>query len=234
MKAYECTFRHVLPRRAYTLLRLNGRAFRTYLRGAVKPFDMNFVAEMGLVAKTLCEEIQGARFAYHQSDEISILLTDFESTQSQPWVNGRADKIISLSASLASVTLGRLRYLQLGVPTFDCRVWSMSDPVEVANYFVWRQRDCVRNSIQSAGQHYFSPKQLFGLNGSQIQEMLHSHHEVNWNDYPSAVKRGQVVVHAWGEGWATVVAPHFEARPQTFLAREIPPLPSLAHTLEDE
>lgn len=228
MKLYERVSDHKLPPRTYTLMRLDGRAFHTYLRGVRKPFDMDFVSEMGLVTQWLCAEIQGSVFAYQQSDEISILLTDFTTTQTQPWVGGRVNKMVSLSAASASAYLYGLRQNHQGVPTFDCRVWPMTDPVEVANYFVWRQRDCTRNSIQAAGQHYFSPAALKGKSCDDIQEMLYTLKGVNWNDYASTVKRGQLVARVPDEGWYIGAAPFFKAEPGTFLADSIPPLPSLS------
>lgn len=222
MKEYERTFRYKLPPRSYALMRLDGRAFHTYLRGAKKPFDMDFVEQMGTLAQWLCVDIQGAQFAYTQSDEISILVTDFETTQTQPWVGGRLDKFISLSAGLASAYLYGMRRGEPGVPVFDCRVWAMTDPVEVANYFLWRQRDAVRNSIQMVGQHYFSPAQLHGKSCDRIQEMLFLEKGVNWNDTPDACKRGQIAHRS-----SVLPAPQFAAEPGNWLAEMIPPLPSL-------
>lgn len=227
MKTYERIFRQVLPRRAYTVLRLDGRAFHSYLRHVAKPFDMGFIAEMDMVTKRLCEDIQGAQCGYTQSDEISILMTDFESTQSEPWVGGRVDKTISLSAGLASAYLARLRQNHPGLPTFDCRVYSFADSVEVANYFLWRQQDATRNSIQMLGQHYFTQEQLFGQSCDQIQEMLYNRHKINWNDLDEGLKRGRIVFHDEDEGWMTIAPPVFKAEPGTALAQLIPPLPSL-------
>lgn len=227
MKAYERAFRDHLPRRAYTLIRLDGKAFHTYLRNAEKPFDMNFISEMGMLAQWLCVDIQGAKFAYHQSDEISILLTDFDTVRSEPWAGGRVDKILSWSAGGASSYLAKLRYFQQGTPVFDCRVWSMADPVEVANYFVWRQRDAVRNSIQMLGQRHFTQWELHGKSCDEIQEMLFTKKGINWNDLPVSCKRGQFIHTVPDGGWYIGGAPHFKAEPGTELARLIPVLPSL-------
>jgi len=72
---------------------------------------------------------------------------------------------------------------------FDARVYNL--PVdEVANYFVWRQQDATRNSINMLGQFYFSHKELQAKNTDQVQEMLFSKHGVNWNDIPTWQKRG--------------------------------------------
>lgn len=242
MKRYEHTYRAVLPRRTYTLMRLDGRAFHTYLKGSEKPFDRGFVKDMDMVADALCREIAGVQFAYTQSDEVSLLLTDFQSNHTEPWMGGNVAKMLSLSASIASVAMHVCRNSDL-MPQFDCRVWTMSDPVEVANYFLWRQQDAVRNSIQMLGQHYFTQKQLHGKSTNQIQEMLHAGHGINWNDLEVGLKRGRVVEYRGRfpkdptglsdlsdearENWRIIDAPHFIAEPGNWLADRIPSLPTL-------
>lgn len=232
MKRYEHTFRSTLPRRAYTLIRLDGVGFHNYLRHAEKPFDRSFVNDMNLTAQRLCEQIQGTRLAYVQSDEISLLVTDFDTEQTEPWYGGVTQKMVSVSAGLASTYFGRLRQHIPGLPYFDSRVWSMSDPVEVANYFVWRQRDAVRNSIQMVGQHYFSHTELQHKSCDDVQEMLFTQKGVNWNDIAPGCKRGRVVVWFSGEGWNVQTAPRFMTVPGDFLAQVIPALPSLSEDKE--
>lgn len=233
MKRYERVYQHYLPRRSYTVMRLDGRAFHTYLRGAEKPFDMTFISEMNAMAQWLCVDIQGSQFAYVQSDEISILLTDFATTQTEPWVGGRVDKMVSLAAGRASAYLSRLRQNHPGTPSFDCRVFPLSDPVEVANYFIWRQQDAVRNSIQMVGQTYFSPKELHCKSTDEVQEMLFTQKGVNWNDTDPGCKRGRIVARDDTEGWMAMAAPHFVAEPGSFLARAIPRLPTLIDVKEE-
>jgi tRNA(His) guanylyltransferase len=246
MKAYEAAHRAVLPRRTYTLLRLDGKAFHSYLRGCERPFDEAFMADMDAVAEALCAEISGAVFAYTQSDEISLLVTDFASLQTQPWFGGVVAKVLSVSASLATAVLNERRPGRRAL--FDARVFTLADPVEVANYFVWRQRDAVRNSVSMAAQARFSHKRLHGVSSGGMQELLWAEAGINWNDYPDACKRGRVTVRRTGERpveyvdrrtqetvsttavrswWETGAAPHFTAAPGDWLARIIPALPTL-------
>lgn len=245
MKRYEATTRHVLPRRTYAILRVDGRAFHSYLRGAAKPFDEGFMADMDAVAEALCGEITGAVFAYTQSDEISILVTDFASEQTEPWFGGVIAKQLSISAALATAVLNERRP---GRALFDARVFTIADPVEVANYFLWRQRDAVRNSISMAAQAHFSHKRLHGVSSGGMQELLWSEAGVNWNDYPEGCKRGRVTVRHTGERpveyvdkrsgetvsttavrswWETDAAPHFTTEPGSWLAERVPALPTL-------
>lgn len=244
-KTYEAVWKAVLPRRLPVVVRCDGKAFHSHLRGADKPFDLQFIADMAEVAKALCAEMQGAVFAYHQSDEISVLLQDWEGTHTEPWFAGELQKIVSISAAVATATLCSIRP---GRPLFDARAFVLPNRVEVANYMIWRQRDAVRNSISMAAQAHFSHKRLQGVNGNQMQEMLFTEHGINWNDYPVECRRGQVVVRETGERevtyidkrtgqecttkamrtwWTAMGAPHFVAASEGFLAEQIPAMPDL-------
>jgi tRNA(His) guanylyltransferase len=247
MKQHEAVHRQTLPRRCYTIIRVDGRAFHSYLRGCKRPFDEEFMADMDHVAEALCAEMSGAVLAYTQSDEISILLTDFGSPGTEPWFGGVAAKQISIAAALATAELNARRPGKRAL--FDARVFTLADPVEVANYFIWRQRDAVRNSISMAAQAHFSHRELHQVNTGQMQELLWSQHGVNWNDYPDGCKRGRLTVRETGERevqytdkrtkeqvstvatrswWETFGAPHFTTEWSGFLAVAIPKMPSLA------
>lgn len=250
MRTYEDAARTVLPRRTFTLIRVDGRAFSGLLRNAERPFDDAVVTAMDAAAAALCTEISGAAIAYTQSDEVSILVTDFAKTQTQPWFGGVAQKIASVAASIASTAFNRSYSVDLNDATavFDGRAFTICDPVEVANYFVWRQRDAVRNSISMAAQAHFSARRLHGLHTGQMQELLWAESGISWNAYPAGAKRGRVCTrHTANENitytdkrtrqpvttravrsrWVTEPAPTFTAEAGSWLADHIPALPTL-------
>ena len=76
---------------------------------------------------------------------------------------------------------------------FDSRVFTIPKE-EVCNYFIWRQQDSTRNSIQSVGQANFSQKELHGKSCSDIQDMLMTQKSINWNDYNTTLKRGSCCI----------------------------------------
>lgn len=76
---------------------------------------------------------------------------------------------------------------------FDSRVFNIPKE-EVNNCLLWRQQDATRNSIQSVAQANFSHKQLEGKNCNELQEMLRQEKGINWNDYPTHLKRGSCCV----------------------------------------
>jgi hypothetical protein len=85
---YENRTRYLLLRRTYTIIRLDGNAFSRYTSKLEKPFDMRFIEDMNETAKHLCQGIQGTQFAFVQSDEISLLLTDFATEKTCAWFDG--------------------------------------------------------------------------------------------------------------------------------------------------
>lgn len=210
MKDYEMRSRTYLPRRSYVLMRLDGKAFHTYTRGLNRPYDTGLMDDMNDVAKYLCENIQGAKFAYVQSDEISILITDFDKLGTNAYFDNQVQKLTSVPASMAGTKFNQLRLkrivqaqsdenmglknmvlsaLDKPLADFDCRVYAITDPFEVHNYFAWRQQDATRNSISMAAQSCYSHKELHGKSTSDMQEMMFQK-GINWNDYPVRFKRG--------------------------------------------
>lgn len=194
MKRYEQATKQVLPLKTYTIIRVDGRSFHTYLKDAEKPFDKRFAEDMDAVAVELCKEIDGAVFAYTQSDEISILLTDMDSDHAEPWFGGVVGKMQSVSASIATAKLNSLRSPEYGkYGLFDSRVFTIPQPGTLVDYFLWRQNDCLRNSIMSLAQSKFSHKELMGVNTKEMQEMLYQQHGINWSDCDPRFKRGSIV-----------------------------------------
>lgn len=232
MKAhYENRVRYVLPRRTYTIVRVDGKAFHSYTRHFERPFSTLLAEAMDSTAMAMCKAMQGAQLAYVQSDEISVLLTDFEKPDTEAWFDGNVQKIVSVAASIATATFNQARtdhymrnasecarqdvmrgcsggkdyaerYVEMlhvlseppGIAMFDGRAFTIPDPTEVENYFIWRQQDATRNSISMAAQAHFSHQQLHGKSTGDMQELLWSERGVNWNDYPDGFKRGRVVI----------------------------------------
>lgn len=102
MKGYEATTKTKLLRRGYTMIRIDGKAFHSYTKGLQRPFDKELVDDMDLTAQYLCQNIQNAVCAFVQSDEISILMCDFEKQETDPWFKNDVQKIVSVAASMAT------------------------------------------------------------------------------------------------------------------------------------
>lgn len=205
---YEDRTRIKLPRRTYTIIRIDGKAFHTYTKGLERPFDEGLIEDMNLTTAYLCKHIQGAKFGYVQSDEISLVLTDFDELGTHAWFDNNLQKMVSVAASMATSEFNRLRLMRFmdesvivleaedikkfKMAQFDARAFQIPFIDEVENYFIWRQQDAVRNSISSVAQSLYSPKQLNGVKTDQMQEMIFQK-GINWNDYDFRKKRGAVI-----------------------------------------
>jgi tRNA(His) guanylyltransferase len=208
---YEDRTRIKLPRRTFTIIRIDGKAFHTYTRGLNKPFDDGLIEDMNETTAYLCKGIQGAKLGYVQSDEISILLTDFDDITTHAWFDNNLQKMASIAASMATAKFNQLRMQRatwegndiegmldhddiesFKLATFDARVFQIPFVDEVQNYFIWRQQDATRNSISSVAQSLYSHKELNGKKTDEMQEMIFQK-GINWNDFDFRKKRGAVI-----------------------------------------
>ena len=108
MKDYEMRDRHFLQKRIPVAIRVDMRAGHTFTRGFKRPFDDIFMKSMQETAKYMCENMGNAKFAYVQSDEITIILTDYDTLETDCWFNYRTDKLCSISASMATMAFNRV------------------------------------------------------------------------------------------------------------------------------
>jgi tRNA(His) 5'-end guanylyltransferase len=210
---YEDRTRYKLARRTNTIIRIDGKAFHTFTKGLDRPFDRGLIEDMDKTAEFLCQNIQGAKFAYVQSDEISILITDYDDIDTHAWFDGNLQKMASIAASLATAKFNQLRMArtcsdsdgdlaekmlanleieQFKLAMFDARVFQIPYQEEVINYFIARQQDATRNSISSAAQSLYSAKELNGKKTSDMQEMIFQK-GINWNDFTPREKRGSII-----------------------------------------
>lgn len=216
MKDYEKVSKGFLTKRVPVIIRCDGKAFHTFTKGLNKPFDELLIETMQMTTQYLCKNIQGCKLGYTQSDEISLLLIDYEKLTSDPFFEYNIQKIVSVSASMATLAFNLYfkelleKYYQEGKITeeeynkkqtkvmkgiFDSRAFNI--PIsDVCNYFVYRQKDGIRNSISMFGQHSvkgFGHKQLFKLSSEEIKEVMKSNFDLDWNNLSSAKKIGTCV-----------------------------------------
>lgn len=209
---YECVPRFRLTRRTPVAIRIDGKAFHTFTRGFEKPFDEVLGRTMRETMKYLCENIQGCVLGYTQSDEITLILIDYKKLNSSAWFDYEIQKMCSIAASMATMAFNRffreemdkdptipgVRYNWYTVAInngamFDARCFNIPKE-EVANLIYWRQLDATRNSIQMVGQANFSHSELQNKTCNDIQDMLFKERNINWNDFPTHLKRGSCCV----------------------------------------
>lgn len=210
---YENRAKTQLLRRTPVIIRLDGKAFHTFTRGFKKPFDDILIEAMQQTMLTLCKEIQGCVLGYTQSDEITLVLTDYKNLETAAWFDYDVQKICSVSASIATLAFNRSFAKQCALYTpnhstdinnahinsiyngalFDSRCFNIPKE-EVTNCILWRQQDAIRNSINSVGQANFSHKELQGLSTDQILKKLLEEKQTDWNKLPVHLQRGSCCI----------------------------------------
>ena len=107
MKEYEKRNQYYLQKRIPVAIRVDGRSFHTFTKGFQRPFDNILIKTMQETAKYMCENMGNAKFAYVQSDEITIILVDYDTLETDCWFNYRTDKLCSIAASMATMAFNR-------------------------------------------------------------------------------------------------------------------------------
>lgn len=196
MKRYEAVSNFKLTPRMPLICRLDGKAFHSYTKGFNRPFDEHIKNAMTQAAKGLVDNIQGAKLVYIQSDELSVLVNDYENFETKPWFGKKLQKIVSVSASVATAYFNKYM-IDEGVVTsklamFDSRAFVIPQE-ETCNYFYWRQIDAERNSVSSLAQAHFSHKSLHQKKCKDMKKML-LEKNIDWDQLPTTQKRGWCVL----------------------------------------
>lgn len=197
MKRYELSSKSYLIPHIPAIIRIDGKAFHTFTKKIYckTPFDEDLKETMVMTMKELVDAIQGAVFAYRQSDEISILLYSGDDLNTEQWFGGNIQKIVSVSCSIATHFFNKYKednfmHLTRNTPAFfDSRVFNIPKE-EVTNYFIWRQQDATQNSIQMLGRSVFSHKETENLSANKLQDKLMLEKNINWNNIETWKKRG--------------------------------------------
>jgi len=170
-KDYEQEYQTQVPAGGWLIIRLDGKAFHTYTKGLVKPFDGLLCSAINSAVWDTCRNSDiPVKFAYTQSDEISLLI---DQREGEPWFGGRVDKIVSVAASTYTGFFNAYHAHAGKKPAiFDGRVIHIKDRQDVLDYFKWRKADANRNAISMQAQAMFSHKQLQGKNKADMLDMI--------------------------------------------------------------
>jgi len=194
IKRYERAADFHLPPRHPLIIRVDGKAFHSWTRQLTKPFDHVMMRAMRAAMMETAAQMQGFKLAYHQSDECTFLLTDYDKFSTQGWFDYELNKIVSISASLFTAHFNNYIdhvpdvVIAPGPAVFDARAFVVPES-DVPNVFIWRQRDWERNSVRMLGQHIYSHKEMQGKTTADVKEMLWTK-KVSWDDCRDDEKYG--------------------------------------------
>ena len=207
----------------YILVHVDGRSFSKNIKNKYKkPFDNEFIGMMNQVAVYLCENVQGAKIAYTQSDEITLLLKK-DVPEGDIFFGGRLCKMQSIIASLATAKFNQLALMRdiwkTGDPhveflkndkvfstenvvnmienhplyQFDCKVWDVDTANDALAWFLFRNIDCVRNSKQQFAQTYLPHKILLKHSTDEQVLMAIDEKGMDWRACTNGQKFGRII-----------------------------------------
>lgn len=195
IKGYEkCIDVRLLPK-VPVLVRVDGRAFHTFLKGFDKPFDLEYIDAMVESAQDVSRDMQNFVAAYVQSDEVTFML-HASNPMSEFWFDNKLQKITSISASLMTANFNvNLRKRKNDIDrlaVFDARAFNVPES-DFLNAFLWRVKDWNRNSIQMYCRSFFSHKSLIGKNTTAMKEMLKENGIPAWESLEPRLRNGTFI-----------------------------------------
>lgn len=209
---------------AYIIVHIDGRSFSKMIKNKFeKPFDKNFINMMDKTAIYACENVQGVKLAYVQSDEITLLIKR-PNFDSDIFFGGRLCKMQSIIASIVTSKFNQLLlkynisknsysntledcdttlynikdvldYIDVQkLCQFDCKVWDVPTENDVITWFLFRNIDCVRNSKQQTAQSYLPHKLLLNKSADEQIQFLYEREGIDWNKFNENLKYGRLII----------------------------------------
>ena len=215
MKEYQKQRDYKLPNDKYIIAHIDGRAFSKMIKKKFElPFDDVFINMMDETAAYVCENVQGAKLAYVQSDEMTLIITAYSNDENglklgSPFFDYRLCKMQSIIASLATAKFNQLMILynmehhpninpvntieNAALCQFDCKCWDVPSYDEAYNWLKFRQNDCIRNSKQQFAQTYVSHKELLNKNADEQVTLCKLKSGKDWTTISPKYKYGRLV-----------------------------------------
>lgn len=200
--SYQEVSDHKLLARLPVIISINGRAFAKSTELLDKPYCPKFAECILSTTLKLCTEVEGALFAYQHNDEIVIVARNDQSPDTTPWYDGKVQKICSITSSIATTHFNNCaNAIDLGMtgePVFTSQVFAVPNIMEATNTMVYKQQQNFHTSIQFACFYELLKKydkhnikeMLNGLSVDEKIDLLHQELGVDFNDYPTAFRRG--------------------------------------------
>ena len=142
---YENRSKTYLIRRQPVILRLDGKAFHTFTKGFKRPYDEVFHNVMNETMKYLCENIQGCKLGYTQSDEITLLLTDYDTLTTDAWFDYSVQKMCSIASSMATLMFNKMLAREIREMN---KKYNVQSPTDFDEGFDWQYHNKLVDALE--------------------------------------------------------------------------------------
>lgn len=188
------------------VVNINARSSQKTTAKLEKPHSNKFSNAMCATTVKLCHELEGAILAYSFSDDITVIIRNDQSFDTQPWFNNDIQKINSVAASIATLEFSKAAIsvgMDLNEVTFLSHVFAVPNLTEVSNLLIAKQQLATQSAIGFAA--YYELYKKYGEDSEDIlqgrtldekEELLAEECGISFNEYPSVFKRGFAVYRA--------------------------------------
>ena len=213
IKRYEKESEYIIPNNKHLIIRIDGHKFSKFTKGLNKPFDEIFTKAMVKTTMDLVERFS-AYTGYTQSDEITLYIPTLieENSEFTHIFGGRTQKIASLAVSFVTMRFNKnfkkiaktvyKNYIDIDLDVyknkfcnayFDARVFGVVTKEEVFNSFLFRFRDCIRNSKQQFARSYCSHKELLNKTSDEVINYCKEKTGMIWEALTPVYKYGAII-----------------------------------------
>ncbi|KAM9964980.1 hypothetical protein ACTFIW_004777 [Dictyostelium discoideum] len=212
MKSYEDDMKIQIEKNKPFIIRLDGHSFSKFTKNFTKPHDIRIHNAMIETSTVLLKTFMPTCI-YTFSDEITMCFPSIDETTLEEGkeipnlaYSGKVQKLISLSSGLASTVffksitnaqydkdteLNLIKLLETCTPHFDARIFTLPSNQEIVNNLIWRSLvDCKRNSVANLGFAHFTPKQMLGLNNTEVKKKLLEEKSIIYENEPAWYRFG--------------------------------------------
>lgn len=202
IESYQNQSEHKLLNKLPVVIIVNGRSFFKTTSLLDKPYSKILAQCLASTALKLCSEIEGCIFAYQHNDEIVLISRNDQSNDTLPWFDNKIQKISSIVSSIATLHFNKCiansEVNLLGESHFYCKVFNVPNVSEAINTIIYKQQQNFYTSIHFACFYELLKKyekdlikeMITGLSFEEKVSLLQQECNVNFENYPSAFKRG--------------------------------------------
>lgn len=168
---YESVPKTYLMRRCPVIIRIDGKNFHTFTKGLHKPFDTILVQSVHSTMKYLCEHIQGCICGYTQSDEITLVLIDYQNLNTSAWFDYNVQKICSISASMATMAFNKVFRELVEREEY---LWDQTNSISFSDVTTYRQhRQYMQLLYKAVNNGAMFDARCFNIPKEEVANMLY-------------------------------------------------------------
>lgn len=165
-----------------------------------KPFDSKFNKLMNRTLIYLLENLPYTKVGYTWRYEMNIIINIPTYFNTNALWKRDVSKIQSIVASMASTFFTR-EYHKLfqtedntTLFEFNCQTWNTPTVEDAYNWLVYRQEECIDNSIKRFARFFLTTQEMKGKTAEELIKYLIEHYNTNWTHEKVDNKFGRIFI----------------------------------------